>query len=220
MSYRGPLQLLPEFKQSLSPAFLRWYLATFTKRLNVYVHWSAGPYTVPFDDYHYCIHGNGRVELTFDGDPFQAIKAHTYARNHGSVGIGVLCMAGATTEDYGPCPPTPEQIDKLTDLCANICANYRIPVGAILTHAEAGDNRDYTDPDDPDAPHPPYGPEHGCERWDFHCVVDRSLHLRTARSYGSAPGATYFGDWLRGQVIQRLQEMSRRHWDPALGRGL
>jgi hypothetical protein len=220
------LQLIPSYKSQLNPAFLKWYAATFHQALNIYVHWSAGGYDTPYDDYHYCIRGSGAWETTFRGNPFDSIKAHTYCRNHGAVGVGVLCMAGATSENYGACPPTRAQLEALVDLCARIVENYRIPIGNILTHAEAGDNVDYSSANDPEAPHDPYGPAHGCVRWDFFCWIDpRTWHLSTAKAAGEhvgepPHGLLYFPDWLRGEVALRLQEDGRRHWDAALGHGL
>ena len=223
MAYLGPRQLVPTYKRRLEEPFLKWYAATFRAALNIYVHWSAGPYDVEFSDYHYCIHGDGKLGLTFAGNPFDAIKAHTYARNHGAVGIGVLAMQNATSDNYGPCPVTIAQLHALVTLCAQIACNYRIPVGNILTHAEAGDNKDYSDPNGADCPHDPYGPEHDCERWDFWEYLRTSdLHLTTARldpdaglTAGSPDGYLYMPDWLRGEVALAVQEMTRAHWDPS-----
>lgn len=58
----------------------------------VTLHWTAGGYEQVFDDYHFCIRGDGRVVKTL---PITVKGAHTWGRNSGNVGIALCSEAGA-----------------------------------------------------------------------------------------------------------------------------
>ena len=60
----------------------------------IYLHWTAGHYDDVYDDYHINIGAGGELYLTCED--FTELKAHTWRRNTGSIGIAMCCAAGAT----------------------------------------------------------------------------------------------------------------------------
>lgn len=135
----------------------------------VYLHWTAGHYGMPFDDYHICIDNDGSIEITTDD--LAEVLAHTWGRNSGSIGIALECCVGAKVfEDEGTFfanlgdePPTDEQIKSLAKCIAIICRELGIPVDEehVITHAEAADEDGYgLTGDDPDC------------RWDLAITAD------------------------------------------------
>ena len=75
----------------------------------IYLHWTAGHYDDVYDDYHINIGAGGELYLTCED--FTELKAHTWRRNTGSIGIAMCCAAGATAirgseTDFGKEPPT------------------------------------------------------------------------------------------------------------------
>ena len=51
----------------------------------LYLHWTAGHYDDVYDDYHINIGAGGELYLTCED--FTELKAHTWRRNTGSIGI-------------------------------------------------------------------------------------------------------------------------------------
>lgn len=125
----------------------------------VYWHWTAGdPYTV-YDDYHFCIRGDGEI---VNSKPLEEIPAATWHRNTGSIAIALCCCEDAVAyrdpwgADLGDAPPTDAQIESLAMLSAAIADVFGIPINSdhFLTHAEAADMDGY-------------GPATTCQRWDL-----------------------------------------------------
>ena len=120
----------------------------------LFAHWSAGHYGQFFDDYHICIDQDGSVHISTDD--LTERKAHTWHHNTGAVGIALCCAYNATTEDLGPEPPTPQQVESIAQviayLCKELCIN--IDYDHVRTHAEQADLDGY-------------GPATTCERWDL-----------------------------------------------------
>lgn len=126
----------------------------------IYMHWSAGHYNTVFDDYHVNITADGTLYITGDLDE---VKAHTYHRNTGAVGISLCCAYGATTNDLGDEPPTQAQIEAMSQAIEAIADGLWLTIDMehVMTHAEAADNVDGIYASDP------YGPQSTTERWDL-----------------------------------------------------
>ena len=148
-------QMANDFRESL------WEQARSVGRdCKVYLHWSAGHYNTVFDDYHINIKGDGTIVVTGDLDE---IKAHTWRRNTGSVGVSLCCAYNATSNNLGPEPPTQEQIEVMAQVTAALCNGLWLTIDKehVLTHGEAADLVDN------ELCHDKYGPETTCERWDL-----------------------------------------------------
>ena len=126
----------------------------------IYLHWSAGHYNTVFDDYHVNITADGTLYITGDLDE---VKAHTYHRNTGAVGISLCCAYGATTNGLGDEPPTQAQIEAMSQAIEAIADGLWLTIDMehVLTHGEAADNVDGIYASDP------YGPQTTVERWDL-----------------------------------------------------
>lgn len=120
----------------------------------VYLHWSAGHYGSFFEDYHINIDHDGTVYVSTND--FTVKKAHTWRRNTGAIGIALACAYNANTNNLGPEPPTPLQIEALAQVLAILSHGLDLPITIdnVMTHAEAADLDDY-------------GPATTCERWDL-----------------------------------------------------
>lgn len=145
------------------------------REAKIYLHWTAGHYGQFYDDYHINIDADGSIYATTDD--LSEIKAHTWRRNSGAIGISLACCAGATSNGLGSEPPTDMQIECLAQVIAVLCACMDIPLdGAhVMTHAEAA-NLDS------------YGPDTTWERWDLWFLKD-----------GDALGSG--GDIIRGKAV-------------------
>ena len=115
----------------------------------IVMHWSAGGHKVSVVDkqhYHFIVSGDGTVVAgnrvpednisTSDGK----YAAHTYMGNTGSIGVSMAAMLGAVESPFkaGPQPITPVQLEAFTQLVADLCNKYGIPVTrqTVLSHAE------------------------------------------------------------------------------------
>ena len=136
-----------------------WAPYRHVKRL--ILHWTAGRYEQQFDDYHINIGKNGEIYLTCDD--LAELKAHTWMRNTGSVGITMDCcydaVAGSPVEgtkpniDFGPYPPTQEQIEAMAMVIAVLTRELCLDINedTVFTHAEAAKRDGYgIDSDDPE----------------------------------------------------------------------
>lgn len=126
----------------------------------IYLHWSAGHYNTVFDDYHVNITGDGTMYVTGN---LSDLKAHTYHRNTGSVGISLCCAYGATTDNLGDEPPTVAQIEAMAQAIEAIADGLWLTIDMehVMTHGEAADNVDGIYASEP------YGPQTTTERWDL-----------------------------------------------------
>lgn len=126
----------------------------------IYLHWSAGHYNTVFDDYHINITGDGTMYLTGN---LSGLKAHTYHRNTGAVGISLCCAYGATTNDLGNEPPTAAQIEAMAQAIEAVADGLWLTIDMehVMTHGEAADNVDGIYASEP------YGPQTTTERWDL-----------------------------------------------------
>ena len=108
---------------------------------HIYLHWTAGRYEQFFDDYHLNIDGKGNVYKTCS--QLTELKAHTYKRNSGAIGIALCCALDASwtgeRPDFGSVPPTFEQLETLCRVVALLCMVLGLPIddSTVLSHAEA-----------------------------------------------------------------------------------
>ena len=108
---------------------------------HIYLHWTAGRYEQFFDDYHLNIDGEGKVYRTCSS--LDELKAHTYRRNTGAIGITLCCALDASWQgevpDLGSCPPTTLQLVALAKVVAVLCVGLGLALddSAVMTHAEA-----------------------------------------------------------------------------------
>ena len=108
---------------------------------HIYLHWTAGRYDQFFDDYHLNIDGEGKVYRTCSS--LDELKAHTYRRNTGAIGITLCCALDASWQgevpDLGSCPPTTLQLVALAKVVAVLCVGLGLALddSAVMTHAEA-----------------------------------------------------------------------------------
>lgn len=137
--------------------------------VKLYLHWTAGHYGQFFDSYHINIDADGSVYVSTDN--LAELKPHTYRRNSGAIGISLACAYNATTNNFGPEPPTPEQIEAVAQVVAALATvlDLTIDLQRVMTHAEAADNKDGVNPgyEANGYPQGKHGPEHNCERWDL-----------------------------------------------------
>lgn len=136
--------------------------------VKIYLHWSAGHYSQFFKDYHINIDYDGSIYVSTDD--LSVIKAHTFKRNTGSVGIAMACGYNANTNDLGPEAPTQAQIEVMSKVINVLCKSLDLTIDKerVMTHAEAANNEDglYL--------HEPYGPNSGDPetRWDLAILKD------------------------------------------------
>ena len=108
---------------------------------HIYLHWTAGRYDQFFDDYHLNIDGEGKVYRTCSS--LDELKAHTYRRNTGAIGITLCCALDASWQgevpDLGSYPPTTLQLVALAKVVAVLCVGLGLALddSAVMTHAEA-----------------------------------------------------------------------------------
>lgn len=162
----------------------------------IYLHWTAGHYDDVYDDYHINIGAGGELYLTCED--FTELKAHTWRRNTGSIGIAMCCAAGATAicgseTDFGKEPPTQQQIEAMAKTVAVLTyvLGLEIKLLTVTTHCEA-------------ALFDGYGPHSGDPdtRWDLWYLPDRPLYG------GLVPG----GNVIRGKALWYRQFIGRRDY--------
>ena len=143
----------------------------------IYLHWTAGPYGIPFRDYHFNVDDDGTIYCMCE--ELTEKKAHTWQRNSGAIGISLCCCESA----QGEYPPTTKQIEALSHLVAILCEELEIVIDKerIMTHEEA-------------ATIDGYGPYSGDPetRWDLWYLPDYNGDLRKG------------GDVIRGKALWYL----------------
>ena len=124
------------------------------KPVRIYLHWSAGHYSQAFSDYHINIDYDGSMYT--DAPSLATVLEHTWHENTGAIGLGTMCCAFATTQDFGQEPPTAIQIETLCKVVAILAQEIDIPIDYqhVQTHAESA-NENF------------YGPNTVWERWDY-----------------------------------------------------
>lgn len=125
-----------EFKQELTAN--RDYFYQFPFPMRTYYHWTAGRYFTTFDDYHYCINGDGEIINT---RPITEVPEATWHRNTGSIAIALCACYAGKPDDLGDYPPTDAQIETLSQMTAAIAEVFENPIDAehFMTHGEAAD---------------------------------------------------------------------------------
>ena len=145
----------------------------------IYLHWTAGNYNDAYDDYHFNIGKDGELYITCK--TLLETKSHTYNRNKESVSIALCCCAegrlyGHGRVDFGEQPPTPVQLEKMSQVIAILAHALEIDItfSNVMTHAEAA----FMDG---------YGPGSGDKemRWDLWYLPDLPFN-RAMRPGGTA----------------------------------
>ena len=157
---------------------------------HLYLHWTAGRYHQFFDDYHLCIDADGEVYQTCN--QLTDLKAHTYQRNSGAIGIALCCALDASCPGnlpyFGSYPPTLAQLRALAKVVAILCQGLKLPINGstVLTHGEA-------------ASLDGYGPGSGDPetRWDLFWVLDENADYRKG------------GMYLRGLALKAQQALGK-----------
>lgn len=148
----------------------------------IYLHWSAGTYNNPSEDYHVNICADG--SLLTDANSLNERKEHTWQRNSNTVGVSILCCAGAScTLDgvvtWGDYPPTQAQIEMMGKVVAVLCNNLGLAINNknVMTHAEIAEVDGYA-----------LGQDSDC-RWDLLKLRDYDDTYRSG------------GDVIRGKAL-------------------
>jgi hypothetical protein len=139
------------------------------KDKKIYLHWNAGSPNDAPSNYHTSILGDGTIRRVtpYDNDSVP----HTWRRNSNAIGLSVSGMAGASPNNFGKSPIKPIQYQKMAEEVAKIAnsmgwSSSDINIKNVMTHAEAGANKDGR------TPHPNYGPSAwggtGERRWDLY----------------------------------------------------
>jgi hypothetical protein len=147
----------------------------------LYLHWSAGHYNQVWEDYHINIDDAGNIFVTCDD--LTELKAHTWRRNSGAIGIALDCCVGATTNDLGEEAPTEAQIESMAQVIAVLCKNLELICcyDNVKTHGECADEDEYgLDDSDPQV------------RWDLH-ILHNGDEMRSG------------GNTLRGKAIWYME---------------
>ena len=136
--------------------------------VKIYLHWTAGHYHQPYTHYHFNIDVDGTIET--DCHRLDEIKAHTWKRNTGAIGI---TFESSWDEDPdkaypGSEPVTPVMIEAMSQLVAVLANALDLTIDhfRVMTHGEAADNKDCI------YAHEPYGPESTWERHDIYLKYD------------------------------------------------
>lgn len=127
-------------------------LATGRAINRIYLHWSAGHYGQFSPAYHIHVDHDGSIYVA--GDDLEKVKAHTWRRNTGAIGVSLACCYNGNSNDLGPEPPTEAQIEGMAAVIATLCQAIPLPLSEVMTHAEIADVDGY-------------GPATTCERWDL-----------------------------------------------------
>ena len=157
------------------------------KGKKIYLHWTAGGHQSVVGPYHTIITGDGKIHKRV---PYDQRSDHTAGRNTDSIGIAIAAMGG---KDPWSTPPTNKQINSMTSEVANVAKQWGwkpsdINIKNVMTHAEAGSNKDGKNVTDN------YGPKiwgGTGERWDL-------LQLKKSDAEGSG------GNILRGMISSKL----------------
>lgn len=154
----------------------------------IYLHWTAGHYGQYFDDYHLNIDKDGQIYLTCRD--LGELKAHTWHRNTGAIGITLCCgylaflIGGEPLPiiNFGPEPPTQLQIESMAQVIAVISHGLGLEISYenVKTHAEAAIEDGYG----------PYGEDPDL-RWDLWYIPD------LPSTFSLKPG----GEMLRGKAL-------------------
>jgi hypothetical protein len=110
----------------------------------MYLHWTAGGYSHRGGPYHSTIQGDGSV---YRHAAYNTRTGHTEGRNTNSVGLSVAAMAGAQENNFGQYPAKQIQIDNMAKEAARIAKMWNwspsdVNIKSVMTHAEAGSNKD------------------------------------------------------------------------------
>ena len=162
------------------------------KDKKIYLHWNAGSPSSAPTNYHTSILGSGEIRRVTPYDDDRV--PHTYRRNSNAIGISVSGMEGASPNNFGAYSIKPLQYQKMAEEVAQVAKSMgwtsgNINIKNVMTHAEAGSNKDGT------RPHENYGPVAwggDGDKWDLFKLYQ-----------GDRDGTG--GDKIRGMIKQKMQ---------------
>ena len=162
----------------------------------IHWHWPAGrhmPGAAEFAAYHFLIDGmtgkwhRGVPVRLNSGSLKPGYAAHTLNANTNRIGIGLCGMGGATEVPFNPgqWPIRAFQVDSLIEGCKQLSRFYNIPVTrrTMLSHAEVETTLGIKQR----------------AKWDWTRLPDEVTSLR---------GALNIGDWIRGRIEGKDEQMS------------
>ena len=170
----------------------------------IYLHWTAGGYNTVYDDYHINIKGDGQV--FYSDEDLGVCRPATYRRNSGSVSITLCCCVGGTTKDLGCNPPTPIQIERMSQVVCGIAEGLWLTIDKqrVLTHGEAANNEDGFYACEPYAVWSDPAPADGDTRWDLEFLgTDESPSYKPFDTTGVRGGDVLRGkaEWYRDKYL-------------------
>lgn len=137
---------------------IAYQASSIGRSIAIYLHWTAGHYGSFFEDYHVNIDGPGGLYTCHQNfaravawNPEKRIyqaPAHTWGKNTGALGFSMAAAYDAECRvaqpfspddiDFGPEPPTGEQIEAMAQAVAVACDVFGVPptFDFVRTHAE------------------------------------------------------------------------------------
>ena len=90
----------------------------------VVIHWSAGPYTLAFNAYHYCLVYDAKTKQTHVLKTLKLTQKgkHAYKFNSHAVGISFMAMRSYVQSWHGPSPITDEMLNSGAKFIAEFMA--------------------------------------------------------------------------------------------------
>jgi hypothetical protein len=110
-----------------------------SNKRRIFLHWSAGSHSHPYDAYHSIFLGSGEAVRN---TPYGVDKgSHTAGANTNSIGLSIAAMAGGTENgSTWPTPPTQKQLEAMTAEAAQIAVDWGYTTGdvdrLVMTHGE------------------------------------------------------------------------------------
>lgn len=162
----------------------------------IFLHWSAGSYTTPYNAYHSIVLGDGKVvrHTPYDQDKY----SHTGGANSNSVGLAIAAMSGGTENNFGAYPPKDIQLQKLTFEAAKLAVDWGWNESTIRsnvrTHGEW--EREGTRTGQLSG---------GPQRWDLDKLYQSDPNVDTSKDLSSG------GNRLRDMIIREFRKLKQNN---------
>lgn len=92
------------------------------------LHWTAGDYRTTYDDYHFCVRGDGTFLQTLS---IKLKGGHTWRRNSGNIGISLCAM-----HPDNKSPVTAAQRETCARLVAELAGMFGLEISGTITLPE------------------------------------------------------------------------------------
>ena len=163
----------------------------------IFLHWSAGAHSTPYSAYHSIALGDGTL---IRNTPYSQDKsAHTAGANSNSVGLAIAAMGGAgvSENNFGPYPPTEQQLNVMIGEAAKLALEWGWSEGTVDSNVRThGEWERYATRNNllPGAP----------QRWDVDKLRQSDPNIDTSKvlSHG--------GNELRNRIKQKLRELKNQ----------